>query len=215
MSSNRRTATGVMMEPELFDYPHTGRHPGNLSATSSSSDASVGFGKEQRENEAFAQGMANGEARARATMETQVTQLRNSLGGALERFKKEREGYFTLVESEVVRLALAIAKKILHREAQMDPLLLAGLVHVALDKFESGTKIRLRTRPEEIHVWQQHLLQHGAPHLSPELIGDASLQPGECALETEVGSTHVSLHAQLKEIEQGFFDLLEHRPQVR
>jgi len=34
-------------------------------------------------------------------------------------------------------------------------------------------------------------------------------------LETELGSTHLSLDTQLKEIEQGFMDLLEQRPRVR
>jgi flagellar assembly protein FliH len=38
---------------------------------------------------------------------------------------------------------------------------------------------------------------------------------GCCVLETEVGSTQISLETQLKEIEQGFLDLLEHRPQVQ
>ena len=34
-------------------------------------------------------------------------------------------------------------------------------------------------------------------------------------METEIGSTIISLETQLKEIEQGFFDLLEQRPRVR
>jgi len=37
------------------------------------------------------------------------------------------------VEHEVVKLALAVAARILRREAQMDPLLLTGAVRVALD----------------------------------------------------------------------------------
>jgi flagellar biosynthesis/type III secretory pathway protein FliH len=32
-------------------------------------------------------------------------------------------------------------------------------------------------------------------------------------LETELGSTDLTLESQLKEIEQGFFDLLAQRPQ--
>jgi flagellar assembly protein FliH len=216
MSSNVRSASGVTILPEPFDYPHTnGSSQMSDTGEARQHDASTRFSSEQRENEAFERGLAQGEARARVSTETQITQLRLSLGSCLEAFKKERESYFGRVESEVVRLALAIAKKILHREAQMDPLLLAGMVHVALEKFDSGTTLRLRTRPEEIRFWQAHFLQHGSPHRVPELMGDSTLGPGECALETEVGSTHVSLSAQLKEIEQGFFDLLEHRPVVR
>ena len=50
---------------------------------------------------------------------------------------------------------------------------------------------------------------------APELAGDAQLKRGECALETEMGHTPVSLDAHLKEIEQGFLDLLEQRPHVQ
>jgi flagellar assembly protein FliH len=43
-------------------------------------------------------------------------------------------------------------------------------------------------------------------------MGDATLGPGRCMLETELGSTDLTLETQLKEIEQGFFDLLAQRP---
>jgi flagellar assembly protein FliH len=45
---------------------------------------------------------------------------------ALELFDAERKGYFSRVECDVVHLALAIAAKVLHREAQVDPLLVAA-----------------------------------------------------------------------------------------
>jgi flagellar assembly protein FliH len=205
------------MEPEPFEYPQTNtgsQANGNVSVDRENESQSRP-GDVQREKEVFDQGLAQGQARERAAAAAQITLLRQSIETALEHFKKQRETYFSRVESEVVRLALAIARKILHREAQMDPLLLAGMVHVALEKFDSGTKVRLRASPGEILIWQEHFLQAAGAHLSPELIGDPTLAPGECALETEVGSTQVSLGSQLKEIEQGFFDLLQHRPQVR
>jgi flagellar biosynthesis/type III secretory pathway protein FliH len=46
----------------------------------------------------------------------------------------------------------------------------------------------------------------------PELSGDASLDSNRCQLETELGVTDLSLETQLKEIEQGLFDLLAQRP---
>ena len=39
-------------------------------------------------------------------------------------FRKARQRYFTVVEEEVVKLALAIAARVLHREAKIDPMLL-------------------------------------------------------------------------------------------
>jgi flagellar assembly protein FliH len=170
---------------------------------------------EQRAREAVERGLVEGEARAHAAYEKELTAAKAAISSALEKFKVERDSYFALIEPEVVQLALAIARKILHREAQIDPLLLAGMVHVALEKADSATRVRLRANPRDIHFWNEYFAQAGAVKTAPELIGDAALQPGECALETEIGSTQISLETHLKEIEQGFFDLLEQRPRVR
>jgi flagellar assembly protein FliH len=170
---------------------------------------------EQREKQGFDRGLQEGEARARQTLDQSLAAARVFIAKALEEFKVQRDSYFNRIEPEVVQLALSIARKILHREAQMDPLLLAGMVHVALEKVEQGTRVRLRAHPDEIHFWNRHFSEAGAAPISPEIIGDATLQHGECALETEIGSTQICLETQLKEIEQGFFDLLEHRPAVR
>ena len=163
----------------------------------------------------FENGVLEGERRARAAYEKPLADAATAIISALEAFRKERAEYFSRVEPEVVQLALAIARKILHREAQMDPLLLAGMVHVALDKVDSGTRVRMRAHPTDIAFWAEYFSHTEVSQPAPETIGDSSLQRGECALETEVGSTHISLETQLKEIEQGFFDLLEQRPRVR
>jgi flagellar assembly protein FliH len=170
---------------------------------------------EQKEKEAFERGAQEGEARARAAYEKQLAGMRASAVKSLDEFKMQREAYFTRVEPEIVQLALAIARKILHREAQMDPLLLTGMVHVALEKLDMGTRVRLRANPADIHFWKEYFAQGTSTIRMPELLGDESLLRGECAIEAEVGSTQVSLESQLKEIEQGFFDLLDQRPRVR
>ena len=192
-----KTESGESMEP--WNTPG-GATPGSV---------------EKGENAEFERGVNEGESRARSVAQTEIVATKVAISAALAKFKGERETYFSRVEPEVVQLALAIARKILHREAQMDPLLLAGMVHVALDKIGTGTSVRLWANPADIPFWNEHFSKLGSSELAPELIGDPALKRGECALETEGGSTHISLDAQLKEIEQGFFDLLEQRPQVR
>jgi flagellar assembly protein FliH len=140
---------------------------------------------------------------------------RSAMSAALDAFKIERAGYFARIEPEVVQLSLAIARKILHREAQLDPLLLTGMVHVALEKLDRGTHIRLRAHPEDMHFWTEHFATNADGQPPPDFAGDPTLKRGECALETEMGNTLISLEIHLKEIEQGFLDLLEQRPRVR
>jgi len=170
---------------------------------------------EQREKEAFERGSQDGKEKARQQFDQQLLALQGSIAKALETFKSQREEYFSRIEPEVVHLALAISRKILHREAQMDPLLLTGIVHVALEKLDAGTRVRLRAHPGDVRFWNEYFSRAGSFQPAPELVGDPSLKPGELALESDLGSTQISLDSQLKEIEQGFFDLLEQRPQVR
>lgn len=162
--------------------------------------------------EGWEKGRKDGEAQAREEYEKRLSAERGTLALAVREFASERETYFSRVEGEVVELALAIARKILHREAQVDSLLLAGVVRIGLEKTAVGTQVRLRVPPDQTQAWQEFFSQQPDLPSVPELMGDAALGPGQCRLETELGSTDLTLEVQLKEIEQGFFDLLAQRP---
>ncbi len=165
-----------------------------------------------REARAREKGREEGLAQGRAEFEKKLATEKQNLLRTAGEFAQERENYFHRVESEVVGLTLAIARKILHREAQVDPLLLAGVVRVALDNIAAGTHLRLRVQPDQVPVWREFFSSQADMKALPELMGDATLGPGRCILETELGATDLTLETQLKEIEQGFFDLLAQRP---
>src|SRR4029077_3273375 len=167
---------------------------------------------EQKEQQGLSKGHEAGRAEARAAFDQQIAKLREEFSKALHGFAGERDTYFQRVEEQVVRLTLAIARKILHREAQVDPLLLTGILRVALEKIGSNTNTRLRAHPSDIKVWRDYFTQARENFPAPELIGDPEIPPGRCILETELGTTEIGLETQLKEIEQGFLDLLAQRP---
>ena len=220
MSYEKPTVNKTTVHTEPFFYMPSGEE-GNAEGEQGTPMPWTGQGNgarsstEQREKEAYARGIQEGETRARLEYEKQLATIRSFASSALQDFQAQRENYFARIEPEIVQLSLSIARKILHREAQMDPLLLAGMVHVALEKLDSGTHLRMRAHPNDIHFWNEYFSQVSLIQPQPELIGDPALQHGECALETEIGSTQISLDTQLKEIEQGFFDLLEQRPRSR
>jgi len=122
------------------------------------------------------------------------------------RFQQERERYLHQVEQEVVRLALAVAARILRREAQMDPLLLTGAVRVALGQLSGSTQMALHVPPADIPLWQEAIALLPNLALKPQLIGKEGMRLGDCMIETEMGSVDLGIRAQLAEIERGFFD---------
>ncbi len=167
----------------------------------------------KRDMAAREQARQEGESRARAECQAQLSQIRGSVCAALADFGKERSAYYQQVEAEVVKLALSIARKILHREAQLDPLLLASLVHLALQQIESGTKVVLRVHPHQVSEFRSYFAQHMDTQNVPEVAEDPAVSKEGCVLQTSLGTTELGIEVQLKEIEQGLFDLLAQRPQ--
>ncbi len=162
-------------------------------------------------HEARVQAASEAEIRVRTAYELKSAEEAAGIRKALEGFQVERRDYFSRVEVEVIQLVLAIAAKILHREAQVDPMLVAALVRVAIDKLHDGSSVSVRVAPSEAGKWRTWLANpiNGA---AIEIVEDAHLGPADCILETELGSANFSIEAQMKEVERGFFDLLAQRP---
>jgi flagellar assembly protein FliH len=144
----------------------------------------------------------------------EISRVGSLLLTALEGFCEERDKYFGQVEQEVVRLALGIAARILHRESQIDPLLLAGAVRVALGQLADNTGVTLRVPATDHAMWEETLRLMPNLPLRPSVVGDPDVGPEMCILETRLGSVDLGVRAQLAEIERGFFDLLEQRPRA-
>jgi len=152
------------------------------------------------------------EARLRHQYEDRIKVETARISETLERFQQSRREYFSKVEAEVVQLALSIAGKILHREAQVDPLLVTATVQIALGQLKEGSAATIRVRPQESKRWKDYFASADLK-TSVTIVEDTELQPGDCMLETEIGNVNFSLNAQLKEVERGFFDVIAQRPQ--
>jgi flagellar assembly protein FliH len=160
---------------------------------------------------------ARSEARADARreweeeLEEKIATERAGVLHSCEQFGRERAKYFAGVEAEVVTLALAIAARVLHREAKLDPLLLSAAVRVALEKVAEDSATVLRVPAGEAESWRG-VFSTQASESSVQVVGDERLDAGECVLDTNVGKVELGVSAQLSEIERGFFDLLQQRP---
>ena len=154
-------------------------------------------------------------AQGRAELEGRRMELLIECAGqwhrAVEDFRQARESYFARVEREVVELSLAIAARIIQREAQLDPLLLSGAVRVALGQLQEAATVELRVPAASHEMWSETLRLMPNLPVVPKVVTDNDMKDGECVLTTEAGRVDLGVKAQLKEIERGFFDLLSHR----
>jgi len=219
MSTSYSPAPEAKPEPESrpFLYAEAAAEAGTGSKAGSVAGEGIPNSGEilaQRETVARETGRREGEAQAHAAGEQHLAEIRESVSTALAGLARDRAQYYQQVETEVVQLALAIARKILHREAQVDPLLLAGMVRIALEKIESATKVVVRVHPQQVSECRSYFAQHMESRNVPEVVEDAAVKTDHCVLQTALGTTELGVEIQLKEIEQGLFDLLAKRPTV-
>jgi len=197
-------------EASPFTYPDAG----GAGSTGGASEVGQSEAEQSRlqQAQAFEQGRQSAQQQLRSELDAALARDRGEINRALHQFVLERQDYYRRVESEVVGLALAIARKILHREVQIDPQALAGIVRVTLEKLDVGTKITLHVHPQEAADWRHYFACLAEDRPAPEILDDTTLDRGECRIETSLGSTEVGLASQLKEIETGLLDLLAERP---
>jgi flagellar assembly protein FliH len=149
--------------------------------------------------------------RMSAEMEQRIAENRTEVATLIEQFGRERARYFAEVEAEVVQLALAIAARVLHRETALDSMLLRAAVRVALDKVAGESSVTLRVPGEQAEMWREIFTAERGDG-AVVVVADRQLGVGDAVLETGVGRVELGVREQLKEIERGFFDLLEKRP---
>jgi flagellar assembly protein FliH len=166
---------------------------------------------ERRAREAHAAGQREGETlgRSRAAAETKAAMERlarslDELGHWRARLRKEAEG-------DVVKLALAVARRILRRELAMDPDALRGLVLAALEKMQAREIHRARVHPSQAALLKSCLAGLGGGS-NVEVLTDGAGEPGAVLFETERGNLDASVETQLQEIERGLADHLRRVP---
>ena len=152
------------------------------------------------------QGTEQGRAAERAAQGPAQQSLAAQIDRMMASFAEERDRYLQTVEHEVVKLALAVAARILRREAQMDPLLLSGAVRGALGQLAASTTVRLRVPPAEFDLWTESIALLPNLAVKPQVLPGEGMRLGDCEVETELGSVDLGVRAQLSEIERGFFD---------
>ena len=117
-------------------------------------------------------------------------------------------------EGDLLKLAISIARRVLHRELTLDPESIEGLIRVALDKLQSRELCRVRVHPDQEQAIRKSL-ERFSNSQKVELIADPSLQCGDVIFETAHGNLDASIESQLREIERGFADRLRRLPANR
>jgi flagellar assembly protein FliH len=162
---------------------------------------------ENRIREAHAAGVKEGEAAGKAKAATEMQPVMERLARSIDEIAKFRPRLRREAEQDLIRLAMAIARRIVRRELAIDPEALHGLILGALEKLQGQEICRVRVHPSHAAAVTACLKQIASA--SPaEVIPDASREVGTVIFETDRGNLDASVESQLREIERGLGDRL-------
>jgi flagellar assembly protein FliH len=186
--------------------------PSGRSVLERDQDAQIERQRIQQEahHRGFTEGKSVGREQAAAELQSVIDQLGRSLASLSSlrsRIRDEAEG-------DLLKLAISIARRVLHRELTLDLESIEGLIRVALDKLQSRELCRVRVHPDQEQAIRKSL-ERFANSQKVELITDSSLQCGDVLFETAHGNLDASIESQLGEIERGLADRLRRLPQNR
>jgi len=161
---------------------------------------------EGRARQAHQAGYEEGLAAARNEAARELQSLAERVAHTVAELADFRPALRRQAEGDLLKLALAIARRILYREVAVDPDAMRGIIRAALEKLSSQEVSRVRVHPGQEQTVRAELASRGIA-----VVGDPNLERGAVLFETARGSLDASLETQLCEIEMGLTDRLRRK----
>jgi flagellar assembly protein FliH len=172
--------------------------------------AEVTSALETEKTRAFEMGQRAAQEAAGRQQNIELSRMLQNLAEAITTVPLLREQALRRAERDTVRLAIEIARRVLHRELSIDPSALSALVSAALEKLSREEIHRVVVHPKLEGLLRDALESHGRGS-AIEVTNDASLPPGSIVFDVSRGAVDASVESQLREIENGLADELRTR----
>ncbi len=127
-----------------------------------------------------------------------------------ERLQQERDQVIARAEPAIIRLAVAVAGKVIAREIDADPDVLSGLVTRAMLKAAGDDRLRLRLHPEALERlggYLDNLVGRFAAR-GVEVVPDPTLGPDGIVVESRSGTVDAGVGTQLARIEGALLSVI-------
>lgn len=142
--------------------------------------------REEGWQEGYREGREAGEASCRDAVEELVS--------LASRVRSDTEGLLRSAESQVLDLALAVARKLVEAELAINPSSVEPMVRAALHELADATVTRVRVHPDSLSALAERWC-HPA-----QLVPDADLAPGDCIVDTSQGALDARIETKLDEL---------------
>lgn len=191
-----KAASGLRWQPPEFDADHRGGEFVAASFNAPAQDVDSLAIREAAQHEGFREGYEEGQQAAR----NEIASLREKLEASLAFIANPVAQIDHQVETELLDLALAVARQILRREVSIDPKHLMGLIREAIKQLPSNTqKIMIHLGPSDARVLRE-MLQDSDHAQHWQIMDDPSLKQGDCQIHTDTSFVDASVDALISRL---------------
>ena len=164
---------------------------------------------EQVQREAWRAGFEQGEKAGERLALQKVEPVLASLGELVEGVRRERENLVRHHQQDLVKIAFAIAQRVVRAELAAAPEAVTRAVEDALARVGVRDEIRIFVSPQDAALVERYL-QEARPggmeagHLKLE--SDASIARGGCRLESEAGTIDATIEGQMRALRAALWE---------
>jgi flagellar assembly protein FliH len=151
------------------------------------------------ERDAFAKGFAQGERAGLEAAAKRGDAMIRRLTQTLDEMTDLRARMIRETEQQMVQLALAVARRVIHREVSLDRDLLVAIARVALDRLGESARVSVRLNPDDYAATAvARSSEWDGTQVS--VVADARVPRGGCRIESDFGALDAGVDAQIQEL---------------
>ena len=155
------------------------------------------------DNLSYQKGFEEGKREGLILGRGEIAPLISKLKSTSQALLQAREETLNQVPQEVIEMALAIAKKVVRANVQVNKEIVTNMVREALRRTTDKERVVIRINPKDMEEIKAHQgeytsLVDGIKSL--EIVDDRRVSLGGCVVETNSGNIVADLDAQLEEI---------------
>jgi len=159
---------------------------------------------EEARREGLEQGFQEGFQKGLAEAEQRNQHLASRLVSLLDATEREQQRLLSEAETDLVDLALTIARQIIATELTIRPQIITEIVARAIEEARSSGHHTIRLHPEDAEIIRQYLpeaaIEAGGNRW--EIRAEESLSRGDCVVDTAFGQVDARIETQLAELKQ-------------
>ncbi|MFH1537388.1 MAG: FliH/SctL family protein [bacterium] len=170
-------------------------------------------GEESGYKEGYQKGYSKGKEAAAEESKNGILML-NRVTDELGAHKRE---VLAEAQDDIIRMAMAVAERILHKEIMTDPMAVVSVVKNAIGKVSFKKRFVINVNPLDIEVLQKASSEIAALLDSVESLKfrpDPKVEAGGCIIQTESGTVDAQVNRQFQEIRDQVLATIEEKKPV-